>query len=367
MPLRDTRSSTHAPLAAATAVLVALTFAHPATSAAQNTTPPSGTHTVKRGDTLWDLAKQYLGDSFLWPEIYRLNTDQIEDPHWIYPGEVLKLPGEAPAAPADTTPAPEPEPTPMPTTALAPVEPAPPPPPLTAPAPPFVVRMGEYVASPWVDKRGGPSGSGYIIARRDAPGIASEDRSRPNLYDEVLVAPPANAGTGRQLYLTYRSGPLIEDLGQIIIPTGIVEVTRPSRNGEAAIARVVRLFNQMQQGQRLIPLDTTAAVLANPPSPVAGGTMGHIRWIIDSPVLTTIQRFVVVDLSGRDVSTGDRIELYEPRHRSINEGELATPELPIGVAQILRVTPFGASAVIIHQDQPKISEGTAVRVSAKMR
>jgi LysM repeat protein len=371
MPLREPRSLTRAPLVSAAAVLVALSCALPATIAAQEAAPRPGTHTVKRGDTLWDLAKQYLGDAFLWPEIYRLNTDQIEDPHWIYPGEVLKLPGLEPAVPADTAPAPvETTPAPLPTTVLQPAAPAAPEPAAVATVAPetaSVVRVGEYAASPWVEKRGGPSGSGYVIGRRDMPGIASADRSRLNLFDGVLVAPPANAtGTANQLFLTYRLGPLLEDFGQIVIPTGVIQITRPSQNGEAAIGRVVKMFGEVLQGQRLIPFDTAAALVTTAPS-LTTGPSGKVRWVLDSPVLTTIQSFVVLDLTARDVSTGDRIELFEPRHASVNEGELATPELPIGEAQILRVTPFGASAVVTHQEQPKISVGTSARVSGKMR
>ena len=50
------------------------------------------TYTVKPGDTLWSIAKAYLGSGYRWGELFQLNADLVKNPRMIYVGQTLRVP-----------------------------------------------------------------------------------------------------------------------------------------------------------------------------------------------------------------------------------------------------------------------------------
>ncbi len=54
--------------------------------------PEAKFYTVKSGDTLSKIAREYYGDAARYPEIFEANKPMLKDPDKIYPGQVLRIP-----------------------------------------------------------------------------------------------------------------------------------------------------------------------------------------------------------------------------------------------------------------------------------
>jgi len=75
---------------AAAAALVACVVAGPV-QAAECAFKPNAPdqHVVVKRDTLWDISGKFLEHPWCWPQVWGMNRDEIRNPHWIYPGQIV--------------------------------------------------------------------------------------------------------------------------------------------------------------------------------------------------------------------------------------------------------------------------------------
>jgi LysM repeat protein len=366
------------------ALLVAGLTATASLGAQQADAPPA--HVVKKGETLWGLAKEYLGDAFLWPEIYRLNTDKIEDPHWIYPGEALKLPASGAmlgkgaganagaAATAVSNPAANPavaqrQQQSRRTTVFSPeansverkARES-----LNLRARAAAVRPGEYLASPFVWMPGGPGDHGVLEEAAEAVGIGMTTANRPIQYLEpVFVHLPNNTpGKIGDQYLVYRLDSLIETQGQVLVPTGVIKLMSPGTNGRSR-AQLTKKFEDVFEGQHVMPIDTIHQVNGAIPLRVEFGLATRVSWLNYNPVLPGSGSYLILTATAKDgISPGDQVTLL--RSRGDDSKGVALPDEEVAVAQVTRVTPYGAAAIVLRTLQAGVAQGMKARVTAKM-
>jgi LysM repeat protein len=376
------------------ALLVSVVASAPlaAQDSTQSQPAPGGTHTVKKGDTLWDIAKQYLNDAFLWPEIYRINTDVVEDPHWIYPNEVLKLPANAVVATTEgqeVTTVVDDRMSPMPNTDLTA-------PPRATGATVFslsasrrvatvsrfgasasafphpAVRVGETYAAPWLDRANGPSDQGTIVGSAEISGIATTTpRSRMLNEERAYITLPKDIVPARgDRYLAFQLGPVLENGSQMVEPTGVVEVER-AENGDASTVRIITQYSNVEAGQGIIPIDHFTLGNDARPAPLMLGTEGKVVFVAQNSVLPSVQSYVVIDVTAKDgAKVGDQYTLYAARHKVLVKGrgdmQATVPEERVALGQVVKVTDRGTTLILVDQQNPSVKIGTKARLTARM-
>lgn len=351
------------------------------------------THTVKAGDTLWGLARQYLNDPFLWPDIYRMNTAVVEDPHWIYPGEVLRLAGGDAVASVPTTDTPPPQPDSV-TVAVAIAEPRPAQPAIRKTRPsadsadmsplfsqtrrtdmmretlraysdqPYrALRRSEFYSSGFLTE-GQELPFGHVAARVQPLQIRSvSSRASVMLYTDIVITPPDGATyqVGDSLLIAML-GPDVDGFGRIVRPTGLARVTDIS-NG-LTVASVVAMYGAIRTDQVVLPVERFTESGSVRAVPVADGVQTRVLAGLMDQVLRKPQDVLFIDKGRSDgVAVGDIFEVRRSGERP--GGGKAVPEV-MATLQVVRVGEHSASTRVISIASPDLRSGAEARQIAKL-
>ncbi len=337
-----------------------------------------GEHVVRKGDTLWDISGEALKDPFLWPRIWERNPSVV-NPHRIYPGNRLVIPGpgvEAVSAPptaegpAPSVEAPPEAPTAPPTPVVTPPTPERREPVFEIPPAPTVpvASREALLCAPFLSEQSRRVGSGVVLKSlvpKDMISLTDEVFLR---LDNTASAAPGDffsvLRTGRAIFHPVRKS----FLGFYTLTLGILEVVEVS--GDSIRARVVvSCGNEVQRGDRVAPFAEPPLPDITRAQPVSDSLAGSVVGVMDEPSNMGQNNVVFVDLGNdRGVTPGDTFAVFEETARTPDPrtGRLLTLVVPpIGELVVLRVSPRSATAIITSSDR-EIHIGHRVSLTRKV-
>jgi hypothetical protein len=346
-------------LRATCAVLVVAALAAAAAPlAAQQEPTPQREHTVRRGDTLWDLARAYLNNPFLWPVIYEANRGSIRNPHWIYPAELIIIPGlyggvqrpgtdmwAAGAQPersrfAQRDILEEP-------TVLEP-----------AGSSRALVRAAEYRTAPWLADTMGLRVLGRLAAMMDPAESGTRLPATLRPFDKVYLNGGASAGlVPGDSVLVARFGRAIGVAGQIVHPLGVLRID--SMHAGRAAATLTRQFGDARIGDALLALDVVPAMPTSLQEHAGGALHGVLLDFVERHALYGAAEHAFVGLGrSHGLSIGDELSV----HAAARPGEDPTNGPGIATVRVIRVEDGSATVRVTGLTSTALAPGLPVRL-----
>jgi len=242
--MKTTRYPAVIPLFLAIALAASVAFG------AQNREPT--VYIVKKGDTLWGLSDRFMKDPYYWPNLWARNPEHIGNPHFIFPGQKLKVYPDRievePVKTAETIPPQEQVPAPVDVQKPMVAEPE---------------KAREMAETPVPERRfiaNGSEGfiagdefrpSGYIIAGQHNRQIFAEDDL---VYTDIGRNLGGKVGDRFTIFKDYGtvSHPLTNVIiGNRVAPLGTLQLTEIEQKSSKAL--ITSSFMEIEPGASLLP------------------------------------------------------------------------------------------------------------------
>ena len=343
-------------------------------------------HIVRSGDTLWDLAARYLNNPWSWPAVWRFNEQDVEDPHWIFPGQRLLIPvgGGPPVVLSfeEVWPGPRTETTQaaqqasrVPVTEPPAATPAGTEPPL---APTAATPSGQLVkvsgAGATSDRHyplaspGAVLAAGYIGDPADWPEGRILDAERPqmnlSLYDQVFLDLGEDQAAVDDLFLVVEPGSRVRHsewghtLGRQIRVKGIIQVV--DVEGRTSLGNIVAVYDAMRVKDRIIPAFPVDSRPWESFVPVQGGREGFV--VARAKAEGNLHPYDMLFIDGgseENLRVGD---LYVIRRPENERGRLRFFQEELGRAVVIAVQPTTATVMLLSVHDSQIGVGEKIQL-----